>query len=101
MYRGTTPTFIFTFPNGFHPSEASKILITFSTPVQNIFEFDEDDVDIIEDTIYVSLTQAQTIKFPDGPVKVQINFVYSGGGRVATDIKTIVWDRNLHNGVIS
>lgn len=101
MYRGTTPTFIFTFPEGFHPGDASKIIITFSTARQTVLELDENYITIDEDTLEVYLNQNQTISFPDGSLRVQINFVYSDGSRVATEIATINWYRNLHNEVIT
>lgn len=101
MYRGVTPTFTFTFPTGFHPSDASTIIVTFSTVNQTLLELTGADVTIVDDTITVSLTQAQTLAFPDGSVRVQINFKYSGGGRVATEIASVNWNRNLHNEVIS
>lgn len=100
MYRGVTPTFTFTFPTGFHPSDASKIIVTFSNQRQSLLELDENDISIVDDTIEVSLTQGQTLAFPDGPVRVQINFVYSDDSRVATQISVINWDRNLHCEVI-
>ena len=100
MYRGVTPTFTFTFPEGFHPADATKIIVTFSNYRQTILELTESDISIVDDTIEVSLTQNQTLSFPDGPVRVQINFAYSDDSRVATQISVINWDRNLHCEVI-
>lgn len=100
MYKGVTPTFTFTFPEGFHPADATKIIVTFSNNRQKILELTESDIDIVDDTIEVTLTQNQTLSFPDGPVRVQINFAYSDDSRVATQISTINWDRNLHSEVI-
>lgn len=100
MYRGVTPTFTFTFPEGFHPADATKIIVTFSNYRQTILELTESDINIVDDTIEVTLTQNQTLSFPDGPVRVQINFAYSNDSRVATQISVINWDRNLHCEVI-
>lgn len=100
MYKGVTPTFTFTFQEGFHPADATKIIVTFSNNRQKILELTESDIDIVDDTIEVTLTQNQTLSFPDGPVRVQINFAYSDDSRVATQISAINWDRNLHSEVI-
>ena len=101
MYKGTTPTFTFTFPEDFDPSLASDILLTFSADRRHpILEIEREEMTISDGTISVWLSQEQTVKFPTGNVYVQFNFDYSDGNRVASIIQTIVWNRNLHSEVI-
>lgn len=99
-FTGATPTFTFTFEQGFHPADAAKIVITFSAQGRKVLEMNESDVTIANDKVSVYLTQEQTIAFPIGDMTVQINFVYSDGSRVPTDKATIRWERNSHDEVI-
>lgn len=96
MYKGTTPTFIFTFSD-FDPTTAEKIIVTFS----NGLEITEEDLDVTAESISLWLDQSQTLKMPQGNVSVQINFLFADGQRVASTVQTIVWNRNLHNEVMA
>lgn len=96
MYRGTTPTITFTFED-FDPTTAAKIIVTFS----NGLELSGEDLDVSADSISCWLSQAQSLQMPRGNVSVQINFLFADGKRAATEIKTINWDRNLHNEVMT
>lgn len=100
MYKGTTPTFTFTFEEGFHPDEAAEIIVTFASNRQTLMELEKDELTIEDDKILVYLDQAQTLSFPRGNVQVQINFAYLNGSRVATRKAEINFENNLHNEVI-
>ena len=95
MYKGTTPTFIFSFAD-FDPTEAEKIIVSFS----NGLEITEEDLDVTSDSISLWLDQAQTLSMPTGDVTVQINFLFADGQRVATNKTKVNFDRNLHNEVM-
>ena len=101
MYRGTTPTFIFTFPEEFDPTLAQSVILTFSANKKDaILEKTEQDLQISSQSIQVSLTQEETLLFPSGRIYYQINFYYGNGQRISTDIQLIVFEYNLHNKVM-
>lgn len=102
MYKGTTPTLIFTFPDDFDVTEATKVIVTIgikgSAP---IIEFTGSDIEVSEHTVSVWLSQQQTLRMPVGEVSAQINLLYGDGSRVATNIVRFEWKKNLHNEVMS
>lgn len=101
MYKGTTPTFTFTFSD-FDPTRASKILLTFSVDRKTpLLEIGESDMTVNSTSISVYLSQETTISFPVGRLYAQFNFVFSEGQRAASTITTIDWNRNLHDEVIT
>ena len=96
IIRGTTPTIIFTFTD-FDPTEAEKVIVTFS----NGLEITEADMDITTTSISVWLSQEQTLQMTQGVITVQINFLFTDGQRVATQPQRIEWSKNLHNEVMA
>lgn len=101
MFKGTTPTFIFTLPNDFDATDASKIIVTLSAKNVPVIEKTGKDLEVTEHTISVYLSQEETFRMPVGDVQAQINFLYADGSRVATNIVRIEWSRNLHNEVMT
>ena len=100
MYKGTTPTFIFTFTD-FDPTQAEEIILTFSVDQKTpLLEKHTEDLTIESDNISVALTQEETINFPKGNMYCQFNFKYSDGSRVASAICSIDWANNLHREVM-
>lgn len=102
MVRGTTPTFIFNTPVDL--TQAISVYVTFS-------EMDDDviltktgtDLDITAESVSVFLTQEETLSFPNGKVKVQLNWLYADGSRVkraCSNQKTIIAADNLIDEVI-
>lgn len=97
MYKGTTPTFIFTFSD-FDPTTAEQIIVTFSNGLE-IMSGNE-TMEVTTNRISLWLDQTQTLAMPNGNVNVQINFLLADGNRVATNVQTLVWSKNLHNEVM-
>jgi hypothetical protein len=97
MYKGTTPTFIFTFSD-FDPTTAEQIIVTFSNGLE-IMSGNE-NMEVTTNRISLWLDQSQTLAMPNGNVNVQINFLLADGNRVATNVQTLVWSKNLHNEVM-
>lgn len=97
MYKGTTPTFIFTFTN-FDPTEADQIIVTFSNGLEIMSG--SENMEVTTNRISLWLDQTQTLSMPNGNVNVQINFLLGDGNRVATNVQTLVWSKNLHNEVM-
>lgn len=101
MYKGTTPTFVFTFPPYFNPSSAEEIIVTFSSnKVNDILEKTKSEITVDNESIMVTLTQQETLMLPLGRLYCQINFVFSDGQRVATDVVVVGINQNLHDRVI-
>lgn len=101
MYKGTTPTFIFTFPPNFDPSQASSIVLTFSSNKKDaILEKTKNDLVVDSSSVTAYLSQEETLSIPVGRVYCQINFVYDDGSRLPTNVQVITLDNNLHNRVI-
>lgn len=97
MYKGTTPTFIFTFSD-FDPTTADQIIVTFSNGLE--ITNDSENMEVTTNRISLWLDQTQTLAMPNGNVNVQINFLLGDGNRVATNVQTLVWSKNLHNEVM-
>lgn len=97
MYKGTTPTFIFTFSD-FDPTTAEQIIVTFSNGLE--ITNDSENMEVTTNRISLWLDQTQTLAMPNGNVNVQINFLLADGNRVATNVQTLVWSKNLHNEVM-
>lgn len=101
MYKGTTPTFVFTFAD-FDPTTADRIILTISADKRTpILEIDKTDMTVDSESISIWLSQEETLAFPVGNIYCQFNFVFEDGQRVASNIGTIVWNRNLHSEVIA
>lgn len=105
MYKGTTPTFTLTFPDGVDFTQASEIVVTFRSPRAILAEKTGDAVQITGDsnnTLAVFLTQEETLAFP-GQVMLQVNWTYEEGGivkRACSEIAEVEVDQNLHDSVI-
>lgn len=97
MYKGTTPTFIFTFSD-FDPTTAEQIIVTFSNGLEIMSG--SENMEVTTNRISLWLDQSQTLAMPNGNVNVQINFLLADGNRVATNVQTLVWSKNLHNEVM-
>lgn len=105
MYKGTTPTFTLTFPEGVDFTQASDIIVTFRSPRAILAEKTGEDVQIMgegNNALSVFLTQEETLAFP-GQVMLQVNWTYTEGGttkRACSEIAEVEVDQNLHNAVI-
>lgn len=101
MYKGTTPTIIFSFSD-FDPTTAAKVIVTFSNGGRQPFlEVETEDLEITASTISLWLSQEQSLQMPAGNVNVQINFLFEDGQRAATNIQSIPWTPNLHSEVMT
>ena len=102
MFKGTTPTLSLTFPEGTDFSEAEHIVVTFATDYHKVItEKADEELEITDNVISVSFTQAETLAICTGVMLVQVNVLYSDGTRVASEIRSINWNNNLKNEVMS
>ena len=103
MYKGTTPTFIFTLPDTVDLSLASNVYVTFLKSNGGAIEKSGSDVIIDHNTASVFLTQKESLSLTS-KVKIQINWTYSEGDktkRACSVVKTIDVSDNLISRVIS
>lgn len=95
IYRGTTPTHIFSFP--FDPNELSSIYITYTQRGNIIIEKTIDDIefDTVEETMKVTLSQEDTLAFfganprirtVDTTVFIQVRAGFANGEAWASEI---------------
>lgn len=101
MYKGTTPTLIFTFPSTFDVTDAEKVLVTIAAKGVPNIELTDEDIDVAEHSVSVWLSQEQTLSLPVGYAQAQINLLYADGQRAATNIVRFEWSQNLHNEVMT
>ena len=99
MYRGTTPTHVFTV--GQDLSEAEVLYLTY-TQGKIVVEKTKSDCTITETTIEVTLTQAETLSFAKsrGAVQVQIRARFADGKAVASNSMTVPVEDILKDGEI-
>lgn len=101
MIRATTPTFTLTLPetSNVDLTEASKVYFTIS---QGSFALNKLVTPTDAHTVEVDLTQDESLNLKDGKsADIQLNWVYSGGKRSATKVKSIIVDKQLYKEVIS
>lgn len=103
MYKGTTPTFTLTFPEGTDFSLTSSVVCTFAKDDKTVAVKRDSDLVIDGNVIEVYFSQEETLKFPLGAIGVQVNWTYNDGGTAKRACSTIakVWvDANLYKAVI-
>lgn len=105
MYKGTTPTFRLTLPEGIDLGDASNVYVTFSRKDnRKLFTKTGGDLVIDENVISVYLDQAETQAFPAGPVLLQVNWTYSEADtvkRACSEIVRVYYTANLEAGVLA
>lgn len=104
MVRGTTPTYIFTFPEDIDLSVAEAVYVTFANKqYQTLLEKTGDELEISGNTVSVFLDQEETLTLQRNEVYIQINWTYNDDGVIKRACSEILRDevgRNLINEVI-
>ena len=101
MYRGTTPTLVFTVNTELDLNEIEEVWITFDVTPKITYTKKDVVIDDTDKSITLQLSQEETLKFNKHDVKVQLRFLLSDGKAYASPIKNITVDDILQNGVIS
>lgn len=85
MIRGTTPTHVFELP--FSTDLLKQFLITYAQEGEIVLEKAKDDCELLEETIRVTLTQEDTLKFShENCVEIQLKVLTINGQLLATPI---------------
>lgn len=106
LYKGVTPTYTFTAPEQLDMTQATMIWVTFSTTPEEreILTKYGDELTITAHSVSVYLSQEETLRFPDGDIKAQLNWIYEQDGKTkrATSNKFIIRaENNLKNEVLN
>ena len=99
MRRGTTPTHTFKSPVDF--TTVQVIFLTYKQNGKTIIEKDIDDIEIFEDKLVVTLTQADTLAFSTiGEVEIQCRARFPDGSALASNIVKTPACKILKEGII-
>ena len=109
-YTATTPTYTLTF-EGVDLSTAVEVAVTITNGSRNVLmELTDSDLvieqtlndqqEVTGSTVSFSLTQAQTIAFPQGDLYLQVNWKPTNSTRACSDIASIAFKTNLKNEVM-
>ena len=96
MIRGTTPTFTLTISDEtVDLTQATHVYATFKQGNNNAVTKMDEQLVIYPNAVEVYLDQEDTLKFKEGVVQVQMNWVYANNSRASTDAATIKIGANL------
>lgn len=99
MYRGTTPTIIFTLP--FATSRITVLNLCFAQNGEVLLEKTLADCAVADNTLQVSLTEAETLLFDAGKSMVEMQLrIGCGNARMASNIMRVSIDRILKDGCL-
>lgn len=101
MIRATTPTYTLSLPDDSEVdlTDASKVFFAMS---QGSYTIKKQVTPTDAHTVEVYLTQDETLELKDGkPADIQLNWIYSGGARMATKVKSVQVDKQLLKEVLS
>lgn len=101
MFRGTTPTLEIKL-TGIEVAELESVYITLKQYQKEVTKSTEDiTIDEMRNTLYVSLSQEDTLTLSRGYVYVQMRAVTKDGLAVASDVKMTTMEEILKEGVIT
>ena len=100
MWRGTTPTHTFTLPEGIRAEDYTVIYITYSQNGSPVLEKTKADMMISGNVIRLTFSQADSLLFGAGPVKIQLRAKTAGGLAVASEIVSTTAKEILKDGEI-
>lgn len=100
MQRGTTPTHTFTFGESLSGAKFDKIFVTYKQGEKVIVEKSLEDIEIMENSFVVKLTQAETLLFSPGLVRIQVRVKTVDDMALASNIITVPASEILKDGEI-
>ena len=105
MYRLTTPTISFSFPDYIDMTQASDVYITFTDKNNNILANKTgSSLNISDHSVSTILSQEDTVNFPDNRmIKAQVNWTYQDQGvltRPCTEVVNLMVMENLYSQII-
>ena len=100
MWRGTTPTHTFTLPENIRVQDFTVIYITYSQNGSPVLEKEKADMTLEGNVIRLNFSQADSLLFGAGPVKIQLRAKTADGKAVASEIVTTTAKEVLKDGEI-
>ena len=100
MWRGTTPPQAFTLPDGMSGTDFEVVYITYSQDGETIIEKTASDMTFEGRTIRLTLSQADTLQFKPGPVKIQLRARLPTGEAIASNVISTTAKEVLKDGEI-
>ena len=86
MWRGTTPVHTFTLPGGMVLDDFDVVYVTYSQSGRTVLEKNKNELEATDSGFRLIFSQADTLCFSPGPVKIQIRAKLRDGNAVASDI---------------
>lgn len=90
MYRATTPTITFKFPERIDMTQASDVKVTFKSSRGYELTKESEDLVIAEHSVSVLLSQEETLNFVGRNTEAQINWLYNEGTETKRACSNIV-----------
>ena len=86
MWRGTTPVHTFTLPEGIRLADFDAVYVTYAQGGRTVLEKNKDELEAADGGFRLVFSQADTLCFSPGPVKIQLRGRFPDGRAVASDI---------------
>ena len=100
MWRGTTPTYTFTLPDGVNLEDFSSVYLTFAQNGHTVLEKTKDELEAADGGFRLLFSQADTLSFSPGPVKIQLRARLPDGTAVASNVISTTAQEVLKDGEI-
>lgn len=103
MYQGTTPTLVFQLDTPIDLTNMAQIWITLRDGLgcKHNWDISRTTVDNEKHEIYLTLTQAETLRVKPGLGAVQIRFLTNTGIALTTERRMVTIAATLKGGIIS
>lgn len=98
MYRGTTPTNVFTVDVDL--TDAEVLYVTYKQGSRVAFEKSKSGVIVEADRLTVTLSQIETLSLSPGDVDIQIRARFGNGSAIASNVIHTTANAVLKDGVI-
>ena len=100
MWRGTTPTYTFTLPEDVRLDDFTTVFLTFAQNGHNVLEKTKDELEATDEGFRLLFTQADSLCFSPGPVKIQLRARMPDGTAVASNVISTTAQEVLKDGEI-
>ena len=100
MWRGTTPTYTFTLPDGVRLDDFIAAYLTFSQNGRTVLEKTKSELEATESGFRLLLSQTDTLRFAPGSVKIQLRARMPDGTAVASNVISATAQEVLKDGEI-
>ena len=94
MVQATTPTFVLNLPDTVDLTQAANVYFALKQGCV-LIEKTSDGLTIEPHTVYVALSQAETLRLATGRARIQLNWTYEDGTRACTNIVNVNVLENL------